>query len=98
MLKELLAAIASGRNQRMSELARELNSSEGMVAQMMMDLERMGYIAHDSGLPAECPVCHGGCSACALRSSSATVAGQTWELTAKGRRRLQPASAPLATE
>lgn len=95
MLKQLLAEIASGRNHRLSELAARLETSEGMIAQMMIDLERKGYIACETNLPGACPACHGGCAACALHDPAA--AGQTWALTDKGRRRLDPQAAPATS-
>ena len=66
MLKQLLAEIASGRNHRLSELAARLNTSEGMIEQMMVDLERRGLIVCETAVPGACPSCRGACASCAL--------------------------------
>ena len=44
MLERLLKRIAEGGIQSQAHIARELNVSEDLIAQMLLDLERMGYI------------------------------------------------------
>ena len=78
MLEQLLRRIAEGGLQSQTHLARELNVSEDLVAQMLLDLERMGYIRRlvDS--------CDSRCTHCDL---AASCAGHTsipmWTLTDK---------------
>jgi len=46
MLRDLLELIREGRGYTPAELARQLDTSEGLVLQMLDDLERMGRLTH----------------------------------------------------
>ncbi len=65
MLERLLSASRTAGFQSQAHLARELNVSEDLIAQMLLDLERMGYIRRleDS--------CDSHCAHCDLASSCA---------------------------
>jgi|MTBAKSStandDraft_2_1061841.scaffolds.fasta_scaffold16083_3 hypothetical protein len=78
MLERLLKRIADGGIQSQAHLARELNVSEDLIAQMLLDLERMGYIRRleDS--------CDSHCAHCDLASSCAgRESVPLWTLTDK---------------
>ena len=66
MLRALLGIIREGRGYTPAELARQLDTSEGLVLQMLDDLERMGRLTHADtvagGVCASCPL-RGVCSA-----------------------------------
>jgi len=66
MLRDLLELIREGRGYTPAELARQLDTSEGLVLQMLDDLERMGRLTHADtvacGVCASCPL-RGVCSA-----------------------------------
>jgi len=66
MLRALLGIIREGRGYTPAELARQLDTSEGLVLQMLDDLERMGHLTHADraagGACASCPL-SGVCSA-----------------------------------
>ena len=80
MLLKLLSLIAEPGMKRPIDLARTLGVSPAMVDQMLLDLQRMGYL---SGLSSEC-----NSSACASCPAACGPAGPSWWLTAKGRRYL----------
>ena len=58
MLRELLDIIRDGQGYTISGLARRLDASEGLVEQMLVDLERMGHLTHAQAT--------GGCASCPL--------------------------------
>jgi len=83
MLRKLIMMIAKGQVYSQAELARQLGVSEGLVAQMTMDLSRMGYLKRADEK-------HGvGCAACSIKGMcpSGTCApvsgGQMWVPTEK---------------
>jgi len=63
MLEQLLKRITEGGLQSQTHLARELDVSEDLLLQMLLDLERMGYIRRlaDS--------CESQCAHCDLAAS-----------------------------
>ena len=90
MLRELVKTIAAGKAHSPTELARQLDVSEGLVEQMMDELEHKGYL--EQLLSASCA---GGCSACAIGKTCSTQQPmRSWVLTEKGLRMVerQPAT------
>ena len=95
MLKQILQEIANGYGYSQSSLARKLDISEGLLAQMMEDLAHKGYLAPlatesmgTMGTTKKAGACSGcnlraACSGCAINENP-PLAG--WVLTAKGRR------------
>jgi hypothetical protein len=89
MLKQILQEIANGYGHSQSTLARRLDISEGLLAQMMNELARKGYLAPLANETREkigaCQGCklHAACAGCAINKPP-MLAG--WVLTAKGRR------------
>jgi hypothetical protein len=81
MLTELLRRVAQGGVHSTAALARELNVGQALLAQMIDDLVRMGYLRPVSG------GCEGQCNACLLADGCA-VGGPDgiWTLTDKGMR------------
>ncbi len=95
MLKQILQEIANGYGHSQSSLARRLDISEGLLAQMMTDLARKGYLAPLATEPLETMEKMekaGACQGCKLRAACAGCAINKhpllagWALTAKGRR------------
>lgn len=97
MLKQILQEIANGYGHSQSTLARRLDISEGLLAQMMNELARKGYLAPLANETLEkmeatekmekagaCQGCklHAACAGCAINKQP-LLAG--WVLTAKGR-------------
>lgn len=81
MLTELLRRVAQGGVHSTTVLARELGVSEGLLAQMMDDLVRMGYLK-----PVDAS-CGGKCNACPLAGGcSIGGPGGVWALTERGMR------------
>lgn len=84
MLIRLLRAIAEARGStNQAELARKLGLSEALVAAMIADLVRMGYLAE---VRAGCEA--GACSGCSARNSRGCgepFNAHLWALTAAGR-------------
>jgi len=86
MLRQVLQAMFTGAVHSRADLARRLSVSEPMLAQLMEDLARRGYLA-----PLTPPSGCGSCSGCPLRkvcnsnTSSQATAPKGWALTAKGR-------------
>ena len=86
MLEKLLAMLATGQALTLADLAQELDTSTGLVEQMLLDLERAGYLR-----PIQTQ-CAGGCSGCAFQSACALTQGQRiWTVTGPGRRATQAA-------
>lgn len=81
MLTRLLQRMAQGGLSSTVALARELDVSEELLAQMLADLMRLGYLA---------PLgdgCGGGCNACSSAGGcSMGEPGSVWLLTEKGLR------------
>jgi len=81
MLTQLLSMLADGKAYNSVQLARALDVTQGMIAQMLEDLERRGYVQH---LRLGCE--EGKCKGCAYsKSCSPTTALSGWALTEKGR-------------
>lgn len=84
MLEKLLAMLATGQALTMADLAEELDTSTGLIEQMLLDLERAGYLS-----PVQTQ-CSGGCSGCAFQSACSLTQGQRiWTVTEAGRRAAQ---------
>jgi hypothetical protein len=86
MLGKVLQEMVKGDVHSHADLARRLAISEGLLAQMMEDLARKGYLAAmetPSGCEG-CGRCGGGktCSSCGLSEANRL---KGWALTAKGR-------------
>jgi len=81
VLEQLLKAIGEGGVHSQSELARSLGVGEDLLAQMVEDLVRMGYLKPVGGN------CTSGCSDCPMGDLCAIGGqGKVWTLTEKGRR------------
>jgi hypothetical protein len=81
VLEELLKAIGEGGAHSQSELARSLGVGEDLLAQMVEDLTRMGYLEPVGG------ECTSGCAGCPIAGLCAVGGqGKVWTLTEKGRR------------
>lgn len=76
MLNKLLVLLKEGGTQRVSDLARALDTTPELVEAMLEDLERMGYIKPVSGS------CSDKCATCPMADSCAAGAGgeQIWTL------------------
>lgn len=94
MLKEILQKISTGDVHSRADLARQLDISEGLLAQMMNELARRGYLAslaNDTTGTMETTDKTGACQGCKLSAACSgcsikekpLLAG--WVLTAKGR-------------
>jgi hypothetical protein len=80
MLMYLLSLVAGGGVQVYAALADQLGVSTSLLAQMLQDLARMGYIMPLSGA-CDTSLCHH----CPLGGSCTTdKQGNVWVLTAKG--------------
>jgi DNA-binding IscR family transcriptional regulator len=81
MLNKLLRQVAQGGVYSTAVLARELDVSEDLLAQMTDDLVRMGYLRSAGG------GCGGQCNACEL-TARCSLGGSSgiWTLTEKARR------------
>ncbi len=85
MLNQILSLLAKGSVLSQMQLARHLGTTQGLVEQMLEDLERRGYVARFGG---DCELAK--CRACASKGSCAyTIALSGWSLTAKGREAAQ---------
>lgn len=82
MLKKLMKELTSGQVYDRRHLAKRLGVSEGLVTQMLEDLQRKGYLDLVSSSCAS-----GGCSSCPFGSAcSPKLMPRTWVLTEKGLR------------
>jgi hypothetical protein len=81
VMGRLLHLLGEGGIRSTAELARRLDTSEGLVGLMVEDLNRRGYLAPlDAG-------CSSGCDACGLAAGcGATTKPPVLALTEKGRR------------
>lgn len=78
MLEHVLKRISSGGMHSLSQLARELDVSEDLLEQALLDLERMGYLRR-VGMS-----CEGSCAHCPSESGCAVYgADHLWTLTDK---------------
>lgn len=84
MLMDLLEKMRQGGVQRPADLAAELGVSSSLVEQMLLDLERLGYLQSIAGgcSPASCAHCG---ATCPLPVQNG---GQGWALTPRGARAL----------
>lgn len=79
MLTELLRRVVQGGVHSTVALARQFGVSEGLLAQMIDDLVRMGYLKPVSG------GCEGQCDACPLAGGCAIGGpGGIWTMTERG--------------
>jgi hypothetical protein len=86
MLERLLDLLRAGGAHRVADLARELNTTPGLVEVMLEDLCRMGYLkrvgGECGGKCAACPMA-GLCAAGSPSTSLKAGGGQLWTLTEK---------------
>jgi DNA-binding Lrp family transcriptional regulator len=81
MLQKLLNELATGGVHSCTDLGRELDLSESLLEQILMDLERMGYIKSVG------TDCEERCTGCPLNNVCAVgQPGRIWTLTEKGAR------------
>ncbi len=86
MLMKVLARLVQGGRYSNSIMAKELGIDEGMVEQMLVQLQRLGYIEKE-----DMEACSGGCdcgnsSKKASCCSSSNVNINMWKITDKGRK------------
>ena len=79
MLKDVLKEISKSRVLNISNIAKRLNITEGLVKELIDQLERMGYIKEDMGSY----TCESKCSSCTA-SSCNTIPLKTLSVTNKG--------------
>ncbi|HDQ71672.1 MAG TPA: hypothetical protein ENN19_06190 [Chloroflexi bacterium] len=78
MLNQLLELLKTGGTRRVGDLARELNTTPGLVEIMLEDLTHMGYLKQVGG------ACGGACASCEMAGlCAAGVQGQLWVLAGK---------------
>lgn len=102
MLTRLLHRFASDDVPSVTELSRGLDIDTGMVLQMLMDLERLGYVERPPTDDSSCRLrrsngCHG-CSACSVGRELSPRPQQVWLLTDKGKRRVERARTSTSQE
>ena len=87
MLNRLLELLRAGGTRRVSDLARELETTPALVEAMLEHMARMGYLERVG------EECGGGCAGCSLGGLCAASApstlpgagsGRVWTLTNKG--------------
>jgi hypothetical protein len=79
VLERLLKAIGEGGVHSQSELARSMGVGDDLLAQMVEDLVRMGYLEAIGG------ACTSACASCPMGDLCAVGGhGRAWTLTAKG--------------
>jgi hypothetical protein len=79
MLNKLLERLHSGGTHRITDLARELDTTSELVEVMLEDLARMGYLKQVGGQ------CSRKCASCSLAGlCAAGEGGRVWALTDKG--------------
>jgi predicted ArsR family transcriptional regulator len=89
VLTKLLHRFASGHMPSVTELSQELDIDTGMVLQMLMDLERLGYVERPATDASSCRLrCGSGCCGCSTGRELASPQ-QAWQLTEKGQRRIE---------
>ena len=80
-MNRLLELLRAGGTHRVTDLARELETTSELVEVMLEDLARMGYLKPVGG------ECGGGCGGCSLAGLCATGTeqdGQVWALADRG--------------
>lgn len=78
MIEQLLQFVAEGGVHSYGDLMRHLSVSQPLLAMMLEDLARLGYLrAVGAG-------CGGHCTGCAVGGCSISGPGQLWTLTDKG--------------
>ncbi|MEN6480462.1 MAG: FeoC-like transcriptional regulator [Anaerolineales bacterium] len=85
MIEELLSLLATGRPHTLGSLAETLGVSADLLAQMLADLERAGYV---SVVEVQCGGQAGGyCAGCPSAGLCGLLQGKRlWTLTERGRR------------
>ena len=79
MLNRLLEMLRAGGTHRVSDLARELETTSELVELMLEDLHRLGYLRRVGA------DCSGGCTTCPVAGlCAAGSSGKLWALTDKG--------------
>lgn len=91
MLKKVLREMATSRPYSQAELARDLGVTESMLAYLIQDLVRRGYLkplddvletgCHSGG----CHACKASCRGCVQAWPNQDEVPKRWVLTAKGR-------------
>lgn len=88
MLMKILRRLAQGGMYSNKSVAKELGIDEGLVEQMIMQLEHLGYIEKDS-MNNPLTSCGDGCGSCSTKSScccnSNNINISIWKLTNKGK-------------
>lgn len=79
MLKDVLREISNASVFSISNIASTLNISEDMVAELVSQLVRMGYLIEDHGSPS----CETKCSGCSI-SSCNTIPLKMYGISKKG--------------
>lgn len=79
MLKHVLKEISNSRVLDISNLAKKLNITDGLVEELIYQLERMGYVSKDMGSY----TCESKCSSCKV-SNCNTIPLKTLSITSKG--------------
>lgn len=82
MLSQLLSKLDKGGLQSTQILAKELNISQAMLKQMLLDLHRMGYIEKGADVLQNC---NGTCKGCSMSGSCKSKnMPLVWTITEKG--------------
>lgn len=88
MLMKILKRLAQGGMYSNKSVAKELGIDEGLIEQMITQLEHLGYIERDS-MNNHLSSCGDGCSSCSTKSSSCCSSNNInisiWKLTDKGK-------------
>lgn len=79
MLKDVLKEISTSRILDKSDIAKKLNITEGLVEELINQLDRMGYLVQDMGSL----TCESKCSTCKA-SFCTTIPVKTLRITEKG--------------
>jgi DNA-binding Lrp family transcriptional regulator len=84
MLNRLLDLLREGSARRIEDLARELDTTPGLVEAMLEDLDRMGYVKRVSAQCSDaCAECHLSSMCAAGGGSFDASRGQLWVLVDK---------------
>ena len=88
MFEKILGLLNSGAPMRLSVVAKELDMSESMLQQMILELLRMGYL-EERAIEAA-PSCSSGCGSCSGCGTTSSLGedGRKYHITAKGVRKL----------
>lgn len=84
MLKDVLKEISTSRVLDISSFAKNLNITEGLVQELIDQLERMGYVEEDMGSY----TCETKCSSCKVSNCNTTPL-KTLSITDKGEKLLK---------